>query len=342
MRNDAIDLSRGLLMIYIIILIHGSFWLNLIPRQFSSILLFEMPLIFLISGYTFGLTNTKSSYLSLASYWIYFKARLSRILLPYTIYSLVCICIVNYFSKSTVDITMILSWINPFLYGDGYTFSTLNWHLWFIAPFLVVALLMPLLKILSFKRTPPFYLFIILCLLFIISNFHLRSFSTYFFYYLWAFLGYELSLNLRFSNKQLLTICISSAILLFILHIIFNINLDMQSNKFPPNIIFLVFSFIWTSLIIYISSKIPSDIVNRAVKNKFIKIFITYGYSIYLWQGLGYAIAIYLQNKYLINIPVYDVIIRISTLLIAIFITILLGLLASPIERIRWKQSTLS
>lgn len=52
-RVKNIDAARGMLMVYVVFLIHGLFWLNLTPQLASSWLLFEMPMISLISGYSF-------------------------------------------------------------------------------------------------------------------------------------------------------------------------------------------------------------------------------------------------------------------------------------------------
>ena len=53
-RNVGLDVARGLLMAYVVIIIHGSFWLGIIPAPANSILLFEMPLIFIVSGAAFA------------------------------------------------------------------------------------------------------------------------------------------------------------------------------------------------------------------------------------------------------------------------------------------------
>ena len=49
-RDVGLDLARGLLMAWIVIVIHGIFWLGIAPRGPGSWLLFEMPPIFVITG----------------------------------------------------------------------------------------------------------------------------------------------------------------------------------------------------------------------------------------------------------------------------------------------------
>ena len=55
--------------------------------------------------------------------------------------------------------------------------------------------------------------------------------------------------------------------------------------------------------------------------------FIKSGYSIYLWQGVGYSLAAYAGGELDANIYVIWI--------VAIALTIALGLLFSPLERIR-------
>ena len=43
-------------MIYIIVVLHGVVFLSIIPKRYWSLILLEMPLVFLVSGYTFALT----------------------------------------------------------------------------------------------------------------------------------------------------------------------------------------------------------------------------------------------------------------------------------------------
>lgn len=339
MRNIKIDLSRGLLMVYIIVVIHGVFWLGIIPRPYSTIFLLEMPLIFLVSGYTYGLTSKKYAEINLPYYWKYFRARLSRILLPYFAYAIVCIALVIYMEESNNVLDIVLSWINPLSYGTGNSFSNLNWHLWFIPPFLLVTLLMPICKIDFFTKIPTSYALVLLFLLFLFFNFYYTSYSTYVFYFFWAYIGFKLSIDLKFSIKHLFIIGSSAFLILCLSKIVFDINLDMQTNKFPPNIIFLLFSIIWTSLIMIISKKIPTSLVTHNSNNYIIGLFISYGYSLYLWQGLGYAIARYVKNNYLSDTDL-SWLMQLITWGIAIVLTIIFGVLASPIEKIRWRQTS--
>ena len=57
-RTTSVDVARGALMLYIVFVVHGIFWLKLLPQSIqsiSSIILFEMPCLFIVSGYSYFL-----------------------------------------------------------------------------------------------------------------------------------------------------------------------------------------------------------------------------------------------------------------------------------------------
>ena len=49
-RDKQLDLYRGLSMIYVVCFIHVIYWLKIGSEPILSLMLFEMPLIFFISG----------------------------------------------------------------------------------------------------------------------------------------------------------------------------------------------------------------------------------------------------------------------------------------------------
>ena len=345
-RNQTIDVVRGLLMLYIVFIIHGLFWVGLLPKIARSPILFEMPLIFLISGYALYLAESnkkgKEQPSGFKQYLKFMLARLSRILLPYFAYAIVCIviCFVysQYDSQSTWQFSQIVAaWLNPFADRSHYTFDYLNGHLWFIPPFLLVTAVLPLAIKLKLPIHIPLWILMagataaiyILSLCDFPASYLLKSVS---FYLLWAVFGYHIA-NLGISaykTKYLKIAIISIAALL----IIFSLNsdariLDMQNNKFPPNAIFFIFSCLWASIFLTLAIVFQNksqDFSNLATQ-WWLKPFIFAGYSIYLWQGVGYSIAIRFGNHFGLPIGV--------TWLTGLLVTVALGVLASPIERIR-------
>lgn len=81
-RIHNLDTARGILMLYIVGIIHGLFWLKLIPQWASSLMLFEMPAIFIVSGYAYflyenSMFNETQHQLSIKAYVLFLAARLT-------------------------------------------------------------------------------------------------------------------------------------------------------------------------------------------------------------------------------------------------------------------------
>ena len=147
MRNKTVDVIRGLLMLYIVGIVHGVFWLELIPRPFSSILLFEMPLIFLVSGYSFALFSSNTGFqLSFPGYFKYLVSRLIRVLVPYYGYATVCVIAIIAYTRGANYMAVISDWMNPFIFQKLDPFGLLTSHLWFVPPFIIVTLALPFIS----------------------------------------------------------------------------------------------------------------------------------------------------------------------------------------------------
>ncbi len=76
-RDEQLDLYRGLSMIYVVCFIHVMCWLKIGSEPLLSLMLFEMPVIFFISGAS--LSFNKSSRSFRATIW----SRMKRVVLPY-------------------------------------------------------------------------------------------------------------------------------------------------------------------------------------------------------------------------------------------------------------------
>ena len=340
MRNYNIDIARGALIFYIVTVIHGAFWLNIIPRPYSSLLLFEMPLIFIISGYTYALFEKKSGFvLNLKNYILFLISRSSRIIIPYLVYATFCsfIVVLRDIKVSQIEITAtIQAWLNPFTHGRGYSFGMLTSHLWFIGPFLMVTFLLPIVTKFYPLRTPLWLTSIGLCT--IISTISViqepaSKLITPIFYLFWAYLGYVLASHIKIKRSQCLLLAMFGIVVLVLSKFFLPVTLDMQSNKFPPNCLFFVFSSIWVSLFLLVFSSLNPSKIEFLASSTWFKPFIINGYSIYLWQGVGYTAAQIIGLK--INLPIY------FEWLLAIVTTVFLGIIFGRLERIRLRLGTM-
>lgn len=346
-RNPVIDVIRGLLMLYIVFIIHGFFWLNLVPEMLRSSLLFEMPLVFIISGYALNLAEankkTKEQPTGFKQYLKFMLARLSRILLPYFAYAVagIAICFVysQHDSQSTWQLSQIVAgWLNPFADRSQYTIDFLKWHLWFIPTFLLVTALLPFAIKLKLSVHIPLWLLMVgaTAAVYLLSLFDFPEsplLKSVFFYLLWGIFGYHIATpGISAYRVDYVKIAIISVLGLIT---IFSLSSDpgiviMQHNKFPPNAVFFLFNCLWVSIFLMLTDIFQNQLQEFSrylAQQWWLKPFIYGGYSIYLWQGIGYSLAVRLGNH--IDLPIA------VTWLTALLFTVALGLLASPVERIR-------
>ena len=332
-------------MLYIVGIIHGLFYLNLIPQWASSLMLFEMPAIFIVSGYAYSLYensmfNGTQHPLSIKAYGLFLATRLTRILVPYAVYAMTCIALIYFLSwigkeNDYALSDLIVGWMNPANFGEGFSVGRLNSHLWFVPVFLIVTVAMPLVtRFRPFKNPNLSFLVVGVAIAeFAISKAHFPGHDIIkqaVFYLIFSLLGYYMArANEYFSRASVGHVAIVAAILLMVFTVAEgNVHvLNMQVNKFPPNGIFFLFSCLWVSL--FLSVKVPwfLEIFKKHGDGIWLRPFITAGYSIYLWQGIGYTVAIQVGKA--AHMPI------LAVWLLALGISVGLGLLAAPAERVR-------
>lgn len=94
-------------MIYVVCFIHVIYWLKIGSEPILSLMLFEMPIIFFISGASLSFRKEPRSF------WNTLCSRFKRVVIPYYIYAVLMIALV--------------------------AILTLVWHLWFILPYLILS-----------------------------------------------------------------------------------------------------------------------------------------------------------------------------------------------------------
>lgn len=339
-RVVGLDVARGLLMAHVIIIIHGMFWLRLIPQPYSSALLFEMPLIFMVSGaaYYYGQIKAETFGSAARAYGSYLGSRAVRILAPYLVYALVAACIAM--AMRHLDALQTLRyWLDPYWTGSGYSWLFLNAHLWFISPFLGVTALLPLVARAPAWAKAPLWFWAMAgaLIVFAIDAAHmpaLRLVQMIVFYGLWALFGFGLvAAPKRFASRDFVVLLILALAALAAAYILFpaQTNINMQRNKFPPNAIFFVFSCAWVCVFMLLTRSLDPKRIEALANFAPLKPFISAGYSVYLWQGLGYTAAYWAGHQLGLSVWIIWP--------IAIVLTVALGLLFSPVERLRLKRS---
>lgn len=334
LRNYSVDVARGALMLYIVSFIHGIFWLWLLPTKLGALFLFEMPCVFIITGYAYFLYQAMPTRVS--SYSEFLLGRFTRILIPYFFYALFCIgysFVVREPEWSMSEIAM--AWLNPFQYGRGHRVGMLNWHLWFIAPYLAVTAVLPLVTRITLPARIPLWAYMLCAAVavFLCSFVQIELLSSVLSYGLWAVFGYHLAkVNLLAMRSDYLKVLAAALITLlaFGLFLPEGYSLRMQENKFPPNFIFFVFCAAWIALILVLIPLLPGTLPEKLYKQAWLRPFIKSGYSIYIWQGAGYSIAVYIGSMYHYS--------KFIVWGIALVLTVIFGMLASPLERLRFRK----
>lgn len=335
-------------MLYIVVVIHGVFWLNLLPQAVGSLLLFEIPVSFLIAGAAYRLSLSGQPHrhrtnISLEAYRAYVLSRLIRILVPYWAYASCCVMLlwgVSFFDpRVACDLpTLAYTWLNPFTFGTGCSMGLLGWHLWFVPVFLVVTALLPLaIRVLPMRRPPLVGVFVgTAAVLWVFGNWEFAGVDfirQVFFYLVCAVLGY-VAIDARKANRPWsLALAAMAACTVLAWGAGYGnwpTSMDMQINKFPPNHLFAAFTTLW--LVLWVAALRSLPALGRGVdalgSQRRLRAFFSAGYSTFLWHGLAYTIALKLGTLWLLHWT--------WVWAIAVVLAMGLGALTWPIEKWRW------
>lgn len=298
-RDLQLDIYRALMMVYIPCVIHVMYWLGKVGEPFRSIALFEMPVIFYISGATMYVTNTDRGFLSSVS------NRVKRILFPYYFYILISLLFVLLFSLYFPSLSEISlrSMIKILLAQDHSLPVPYMSHLWFIIPYLIVSCSFPIQKKWANSVNRWIYMVILIAFLFIIQHAWnssqsiiykvIREALFYNFFFIAGYLFYK-----RISLKQLITVTILSGMIAAILiyhECAFTGEFTMQSHKFPPDLLFIFFG---TFCICFLSLTFGNF---KLPQNRILMHWNKYGYTIYLWQNISFFIYTIIYSHTFLN-----------------------------------------
>jgi multidrug transporter EmrE-like cation transporter len=335
-RNSDVDTLRALLIVYIVAVIHPMFWLDIAGGVPGTFLLFEMPCIFILSGYSYALSVRNGLIInSISDYLVFCIQRAARIIMPLLIYSLSCVLFLyltereKFFGDSGKILDLIQAWINPYSVTRPSTLVLAS-HLWFIPPFLTVTFLLPLAARIRTDRSIPVWVWLLASVIFLKfldkANPELRTTIAYL---IWALFGYALGAGLKISRHDRLITFLLSLFILYLFALLKPSSLDMQANKFPPNAIFFVFGAGWVAIFLLAQSEHAAKFLKRLDGATLLRPFKGYGYTIYLWQGLGYTLAIRWGRE--IGAP------SVLIMAVAVLLTVAMGAIASPLERMRFR-----
>lgn len=300
-RNPTIDTLRGLAMLWVI-MVHTLYWGNFCSNSYfnliKSFFLFEMPVFFFVTG-------AGNSFSQNTGYFSYVIKRFKRILIPYWVFALICASWTIFriirregIIEAKTAGKIILSWIIP---ADRQMTSIqyLTWAVWFIPVYLCIVLLIPMFKRIRQSSAALAFLFVLVFLFCLTSIFELGWIQNVFFYSIWTYVGLFFSDIILLVKKQrfiylLMIIALAGIGALIILHAM-GYSVDMQYNKFPPTLIFLVFSTVAISLIIlalpYFDS-LSALICKVSSFKKIFDLFSIRSLTVFLYQVFAFMVSI--------------------------------------------------
>ncbi len=293
-RDKNLDMYRALTLIYIVCVIHVSYWLPFHFEPYKGLLLWEMPAIFYIAGASAQLSRKKSVKEQV-------KSRCERVLIPYYIYALACLFLLLIVSllpitTNSIDYKLFdygVSDILSVVLGRGIPGVPMVRHLWFILPYMLVSSSFPIQRNMI-ERYRLKYLFacffVFACFSFVLkfsnidfSQYHwlivfvvlnCSYFLCYNVFFVAGFLFYK---RIRRSHVGvLLLVCLVLLIFLTKGHIP-----DMQVEKFPPTVLFVLFGTAWLCLISLVFPQLP-------LRGTIIERWNKYGFTMYLYQNFAF------------------------------------------------------
>lgn len=324
-RDIQLDIYRALTMVYIVCVIHVVYWFGVFDEPVRSILLFEMPVIFFISGASYGVKHRIREVRSIV------KNRVKRVLLPFYIFLSVLFlllsigyCDTDIRDLSPYDIVKIL------MTGGSEKIPYYS-YTWFISVYLFVTCSLPVQEKLISKCKPFPYimtcLFPCLVLHFVtlpFANWFIKELFTYNFFFILGYLYYK---RVGYTNITILAIVFAVLTLYGFIH---GEMPPMQDNKFPPNLYFLLFSFAALCMLSLTIGRI------RIRYNKILRLWNERGYNIYLYQCLSHYTVYLLTHEWISQLGsgMVFIILFVATFTVATIIS----LVSYPFEKLVTKM----
>lgn len=274
-RDVSIDMLRGATMLYIIFIIHGFCWLGYLAVDTIpfSIILFEMPIIFYISGVALHLSKQ-------ATFFRFLQSRILRIYLPYLIWAVSFLPCLWYMGELEAEKWHLL------LAGEIKTTNLVS-QMWFIRPYLLISV-GGFFLYKGYQRWGNVFLLVYAVV--VMGVIALLDASKCYFYGIDLFrqvLVYSLFYIFGFTYKTNLSSKVHLILLLlslagYLLCLIGGYSWVTQFNKFPPHLIFIYFGFLFVTLLSYSIHKVKIPYFHiLSFANK-------YGLEMFLYQTYSF------------------------------------------------------
>lgn len=281
-RDTQVDAYRGLIMIYIVCFIHIIYWLDYDLEPFSSFVLFEMPIIFFISGASLSLSDKERT----------FKEnlfnRIKRVVWPYYIYaaiSIIFLIFLTFLGDTNTDIRKYtIGNILRILLAIDIPQMPYTWHLWFIMPYMIIMCLFSFQQRIMQKINRGGYLVLCICLFLFVSSYEKCPIliKEVLCYNIFVVIGY--SYYKKISYEQIIFILFVTGFILLIHKSMGVFLTPMNKHKFSADSIFMFYGFFALCVLSLILSKV------KIPNSRLLDIWTKKGYTIYLYQNISYYI----------------------------------------------------
>ena len=347
-REKTLDCLRGWAMIQVVF-VHIIYWMNLFNTGpmpvIKSFALFEMSVLFFVTGAVNSLGKTES-------YRTFCVKRLKGLLIPYYVYSALCVAIVlgQYLLQKQLTVrlaaSVAVSWLIPLDYQIS-PFPYLTWAIWFVPVYIVSILLFPAVKRAVSKFGEGTVLLSVLLFLVVEGLCRLASDSTWI-----GHIPFDVSSLLSILQKSafyLIFLCLglfyagiksrrreytvtAGAVLLMCLTgllltaVVWHRTLNMQENKFPPNLVFLMYSFVVLS-VIYLAFPVLKKAYLRITHlvpllDRLVMDFSKYSVYVFLYQSFSFYLVRKIGGKLNLHRDVLYLVYSVFTLYPLLMLTI--------------------
>ena len=303
-RDKTIDRLRGFAMLWVIVvhvLYWGEFFTNDSVNLLRSFCLFEMPLFFFVTG-------ASNSFSKIDSYFAFVSKRFQRILIPYWVFAIIC-ALLSMGKLRTEDnldfltgILVFASWMVP-ISRKVATVSYLTWALWFVPVYLCIVMILPALKQMKESSKKNMVALLLLGLFALTCFLKLGWVQHVALYSFWTYVGLfyrdiKTATEQKHTRRYFLYSAVAGMAMMWMLHLAGQ-SLDMQSNKFPPNMIFFAFSVMMMGLIIFALpylDRVMGRMETGKLFGKIFNLFSTRSMTIFLYQVFAFDLTIRLSN----------------------------------------------
>ncbi len=331
-RNNYIDMLKGIAIISVV-LIHTSFHSgnSYVPKEFANFtILFEVPMFFFLAGWSYSYSKSNKNYIKgMIITQIKYMIFMTMIYIGIEISN--CLKL----SDNPVTIGTLMNWFLH-TYPNARPFTGVSHSLWFFRNYFFVSLLGA--GIITLVKPNIRKYIISLCFIgIILVTFKFSSIgkinigielSSAMFYLFFYMLGYHVK-DKTMSLKVFISLFVATILAIFTISKTTDFNvLQIESNKFPPNFIFMLWSLFGVYIAIFLKKffgKCKPNIISKIGQNSI---------YVFLAQGVGSSVLFWIVDHVNISQWYFKILVMFGiNLAVTTIVTIILKLIFDPLGR---------